>query len=233
MNEHIQKYTFYSFKWIYLICMTTNDQMSILSLLFYCYVKKIQHVDLRWLICDSFVIWCHSYAFWIWFLMSIYLSIYLESKSSNTLSSWTAHWESRGILTVFRFPTLIQRTRTSSTAHTSSFSTEVWRNKAKVLPGLTEVCFLHSGNKEIACFLLENGAGFSSYTLMDHADFSGQLLRQRLLQDKDTPADGRLLQVRLIHTLDWPKYFKISAGLMNNAAAFFYRSFTVSTTSSL
>lgn len=126
------------------------------------------------------------------------------------------------------FPTLIQRTCTSSTAHTSSFSTEVWRNKAKVLPGLTEVCFLHSGNKEIACFLLENGAGFSSYTLMDHADFSGQLLRQRLLQDKDTPVDGTLLQVRLIHN-----YFKISAGLMNNAAALFYRSFTVSSSSSL
>jgi len=134
---------------------------------------------------------------------------------------------------VFRFPSLIQRTCTSSTAHTSSFSTEVWRNKAKVLPGLTEVYFLHSGNKEIACFLLDNGAGFSSYTLMDHADFSSQLLRQRLLQDKDMPADGRPLQVRLIHTLlDWPNYFKISAGLMNNAAGLFYRSFAVSTSSS-
>uniref|UniRef100_A0A8C1W808 non-specific serine/threonine protein kinase n=1 Tax=Cyprinus carpio TaxID=7962 RepID=A0A8C1W808_CYPCA len=68
----------------------------------------------------------------------------------------------------------------------------------------TEDCAVHSGEfaiisglplyaaaqagTEVACFLLDNGAGFSSYTLMDHADFSRQLLRQRHLQDKDAPA---------------------------------------------
>uniref|UniRef100_A0A8C1DUC6 non-specific serine/threonine protein kinase n=1 Tax=Cyprinus carpio carpio TaxID=630221 RepID=A0A8C1DUC6_CYPCA len=57
----------------------------------------------------------------------------------------------------------------------------------------TEDCAVHSGEfaiisglplyaaaqagTEVACFLLDNGAGFSSYTLMDHADFSRQLLR--------------------------------------------------------
>ncbi|XP_067257484.1 leucine-rich repeat serine/threonine-protein kinase 1 isoform X3 [Chanodichthys erythropterus] len=63
-----------------------------------------------------------------------------------------------------------------------------------MITGLPLYAAAQAGNTEVACFLLQNGAGFSSYTLMDHADFSKQLLRQRLLQDKDTPADGRLLQ---------------------------------------
>lgn len=92
----------------------------------------------------------------------------------------------------------------------------------KSVKALTEAAFLLSGNKEIACFLLNNGAGFSSYTLMDHADFSRQLLRQRHLQDKDEPVDGTLLQVRLIPL----NSFQISA------AASFYRSFSVSPSSS-
>lgn len=36
------------------------------------------------------------------------------------------------------------------------------------------------GNEEIAHFLLQNGAGFSSYTLMDHPAFSKHLLRLKL-----------------------------------------------------
>uniref|UniRef100_A0A8C1T0L1 non-specific serine/threonine protein kinase n=1 Tax=Cyprinus carpio TaxID=7962 RepID=A0A8C1T0L1_CYPCA len=47
-----------------------------------------------------------------------------------------------------------------------------------VITGLPLYAAAQAGNKEIACFLLNNGAGFSSYTLMDHADFSRQLLRQ-------------------------------------------------------
>ncbi|TRY84280.1 hypothetical protein DNTS_013412 [Danionella cerebrum] len=43
-----------------------------------------------------------------------------------------------------------------------------------------------AGNQEIGAFLLENGAGFSSYTLMDHAEFSRKLLRERLSSDRDS-----------------------------------------------
>uniref|UniRef100_A0A673KFU9 non-specific serine/threonine protein kinase n=1 Tax=Sinocyclocheilus rhinocerous TaxID=307959 RepID=A0A673KFU9_9TELE len=67
-----------------------------------------------------------------------------------------------------------------------------------IITGLPLYAAAQAGNKEIACFLLNNGAGFSSYTLMDHTDFSRQMLRQRHLQDKDAPADGTLLQVRRI-----------------------------------
>ncbi|XP_051969455.1 leucine-rich repeat serine/threonine-protein kinase 1 [Xyrauchen texanus] len=69
-----------------------------------------------------------------------------------------------------------------------------------IITGLPLYAAARAGNKDIACFLLENGAGFSSYTLMDHADFSRQLLRQHLLEDKDAPADGRLEQA--LH-VDW------------------------------
>lgn len=37
--------------------------------------------------------------------------------------------------------------------------------------------FYVAGNEEIACFLLQNGAGFSSYTLIDYPVFSKHLLR--------------------------------------------------------
>uniref|UniRef100_A0A673NPC8 Leucine-rich repeat serine/threonine-protein kinase 1-like n=1 Tax=Sinocyclocheilus rhinocerous TaxID=307959 RepID=A0A673NPC8_9TELE len=53
-----------------------------------------------------------------------------------------------------------------------------------IITGLPLYAAAQAGT-EVACFLLDNGAGFSSYTLMDHADFSRQLLRQRHLQDKD------------------------------------------------
>lgn len=36
------------------------------------------------------------------------------------------------------------------------------------------------GNEEIANFLLQKGAGFSSYTLMDHPTFCKNLLRQKV-----------------------------------------------------
>lgn len=54
-----------------------------------------------------------------------------------------------------------------------------------------------SGNKEVARFLLENGAYFSSYTLMDHGKFTQELLRERLVEDRDTLGDGRVQQVSL------------------------------------
>ncbi|XP_069767547.1 leucine-rich repeat serine/threonine-protein kinase 1 isoform X4 [Narcine bancroftii] len=39
-----------------------------------------------------------------------------------------------------------------------------------------------AGNEEIAAFLLENGAHFSSYTLMDHPELSRQLLRKQFAE---------------------------------------------------
>lgn len=50
--------------------------------------------------------------------------------------------------------------------------------------GVSSVSFV-VGNVEIAQFLLQNGAGFSSYTLMDHPAFSKQLLRLKL-QESNT-----------------------------------------------
>ncbi|XP_076879110.1 leucine-rich repeat serine/threonine-protein kinase 1 isoform X2 [Brachyhypopomus gauderio] len=63
-----------------------------------------------------------------------------------------------------------------------------------VITGLPLYAAARAGNKEVATFLLENGAGFSSYTLMDHAEFSQQLLRQRLLEDKEMPCNSRVQQ---------------------------------------
>uniref|UniRef100_A0A671SI20 non-specific serine/threonine protein kinase n=1 Tax=Sinocyclocheilus anshuiensis TaxID=1608454 RepID=A0A671SI20_9TELE len=64
-----------------------------------------------------------------------------------------------------------------------------------IITGLPLYAAAQAGT-EVACFLLDNGAGFSSYTLMDHADFSRQLLRQRHLQDKDAP------ETQAVH-VDW------------------------------
>ncbi|XP_047187431.1 leucine-rich repeat serine/threonine-protein kinase 1 isoform X5 [Scophthalmus maximus] len=49
-----------------------------------------------------------------------------------------------------------------------------------VVTGLPLYAAARAGNEEIARFLLLNGAGFSSYTLMDHPAFSKQLLRLQL-----------------------------------------------------
>ncbi|KAG7278121.1 hypothetical protein CRUP_019431 [Coryphaenoides rupestris] len=55
-----------------------------------------------------------------------------------------------------------------------------------VITGLPLYAAAETANEDIACFLLQSGAGFSSYTLMDHPAFSKQLLRQRLEQTTDT-----------------------------------------------
>uniref|UniRef100_A0A3B4UE03 non-specific serine/threonine protein kinase n=2 Tax=Seriola dumerili TaxID=41447 RepID=A0A3B4UE03_SERDU len=49
-----------------------------------------------------------------------------------------------------------------------------------VVSGLPLYAAAQSGNEEIARFLLQNGAGFSSYTLIDHPAFSKHLLRLNL-----------------------------------------------------
>lgn len=51
-----------------------------------------------------------------------------------------------------------------------------------------------AGNEEIANFLLQNGAGFSSYILMDHPAFSKHLLRLKL-QEAPSP-EGEQVRAR-------------------------------------
>ncbi|XP_062246581.1 leucine-rich repeat serine/threonine-protein kinase 1 isoform X1 [Platichthys flesus] len=53
-------------------------------------------------------------------------------------------------------------------------------NDFAVVTGLPLYAAARAGNVEIARFLLQNGAGFSSYTLMDHPTFSKHLLRLQL-----------------------------------------------------
>lgn len=43
--------------------------------------------------------------------------------------------------------------------------------------------FCVAGNEDVAQFLLQNGAGFSSYMLMDHPAFSKRLLRLRVQEE--------------------------------------------------
>nr|XP_046247302.1 leucine-rich repeat serine/threonine-protein kinase 1 isoform X2 [Scatophagus argus] len=59
-------------------------------------------------------------------------------------------------------------------------------NEFAVITGLPLYAAAQAGNEEIARFLLQNGAGFSSYTLMDHPAFSKHLLRLRLQETSTT-----------------------------------------------
>ncbi|XP_060898698.1 leucine-rich repeat serine/threonine-protein kinase 1 isoform X1 [Labrus mixtus] len=59
-----------------------------------------------------------------------------------------------------------------------------------VITGLPLYAAAQAGNEEIAHFLLQNGAGFSSYTLMDHPAFSQHLLKLKL--QETTEPDGEL-----------------------------------------
>lgn len=57
------------------------------------------------------------------------------------------------------------------------------------------------GNEEIARFLLQNGAGLSSYTLMDYPAFSRLLVEQRLVEEADThtePAGEKVTEGRCV-----------------------------------
>uniref|UniRef100_A0AAY4E7H3 non-specific serine/threonine protein kinase n=1 Tax=Denticeps clupeoides TaxID=299321 RepID=A0AAY4E7H3_9TELE len=59
-----------------------------------------------------------------------------------------------------------------------------------IINGLPLYAAASTGNKEIACFLLENGAGFTSYTLMDHREFTKELLRERVLDERGGGGEG-------------------------------------------
>ncbi|CAJ1048538.1 leucine-rich repeat serine/threonine-protein kinase 1 isoform X2 [Xyrichtys novacula] len=64
-------------------------------------------------------------------------------------------------------------------------------NEFAVITGLPLYAAARVANEEIAQFLLQNGAGFSSYTLIDHPAFSKHLLRLRLLENSN--AEGELV----------------------------------------
>lgn len=61
-----------------------------------------------------------------------------------------------------------------------------------VITGLPLYAAAKAGNVEIANFLLQNGAGFTSYTLIDHPGFSKQLLRQKVQQSSSTEEEQAL-----------------------------------------
>ncbi|XP_028257720.1 leucine-rich repeat serine/threonine-protein kinase 1 [Parambassis ranga] len=58
-----------------------------------------------------------------------------------------------------------------------------------VITGLPLYAAAQANNKEIALFLLQHGAGFSSYTLMDHPAFSKHLLRLKLQESSSGEGD--------------------------------------------
>ncbi|XP_034413550.1 leucine-rich repeat serine/threonine-protein kinase 1 isoform X2 [Cyclopterus lumpus] len=58
-----------------------------------------------------------------------------------------------------------------------------------VITGLPLYAAARAGNEEIARFLLQNGAGFSSYTLMDHPAFSKHLLRLKLQETSNAEGE--------------------------------------------
>nr|XP_020479276.1 leucine-rich repeat serine/threonine-protein kinase 1 [Monopterus albus] len=59
-------------------------------------------------------------------------------------------------------------------------------NEFAIITGLPLYAAARAGHVEIACFLLQNGAGFSSYTLVDHPAFSRHLLRLKLEETSNT-----------------------------------------------
>ncbi|XP_064192700.1 leucine-rich repeat serine/threonine-protein kinase 1 isoform X1 [Anguilla rostrata] len=61
-----------------------------------------------------------------------------------------------------------------------------------VITGLPLYAAAQAGNEEISCFLLQNGAGFSSYTLMDHPAFSRQLLRTQFMEESEAEDSGEV-----------------------------------------
>nr|XP_024655157.1 leucine-rich repeat serine/threonine-protein kinase 1 [Maylandia zebra] len=58
-----------------------------------------------------------------------------------------------------------------------------------VITGLPLYAASQANNEEIALFLLQNGAGFSSYTLMDHPAFSKRILRLKLQETYEAEGD--------------------------------------------
>ncbi|XP_076586819.1 leucine-rich repeat serine/threonine-protein kinase 1 isoform X1 [Chaetodon auriga] len=62
-------------------------------------------------------------------------------------------------------------------------------NEFAVITGLPLYAAARAGNEEIAHFLLQNGAGFSSYTLMDHPAFSKHLLRLKLQETSNAEGE--------------------------------------------
>ncbi|KAM6981427.1 leucine-rich repeat serine/threonine-protein kinase 1 isoform 2-T2 [Aplochiton taeniatus] len=76
--------------------------------------------------------------------------------------------------------------------HADAEDCAIHSDEFAVITGLPLYAAARAGKEEIACFLLQNGAGFSSYTLMDHPTFSKLLLRQRLQETTDGEGDEAL-----------------------------------------
>ncbi|XP_064422034.1 leucine-rich repeat serine/threonine-protein kinase 1 [Latimeria chalumnae] len=61
-------------------------------------------------------------------------------------------------------------------------SCAVRKNDFPVITGLPLYAAVKTGNEEIAAFLIQNGAIFSSYILMDHPKFSKRLMRNHFIE---------------------------------------------------
>lgn len=80
--------------------------------------------------------------------------------------------------------------------HADAEDCAIHQEEFAVITGLPLYAAARAGNEEIARFLLQNGAGLSSYTLMDYPAFSRLLVEQRLVEEADThtePAGEKLL----------------------------------------
>ncbi|KAJ8247618.1 hypothetical protein GJAV_G00248350 [Gymnothorax javanicus] len=68
-----------------------------------------------------------------------------------------------------------------------------------VISGLPLYAAAQAGNEEISCFLLQHGAGFSSYTLMDHPAFSRQLLCTQFIGASEPEDSGGVTDALFVH----------------------------------
>uniref|UniRef100_A0AAZ3R3M0 non-specific serine/threonine protein kinase n=1 Tax=Oncorhynchus tshawytscha TaxID=74940 RepID=A0AAZ3R3M0_ONCTS len=67
--------------------------------------------------------------------------------------------------------------------HADAEDCAIHQEEFAVITGLPLYAAARAGNEEIARFLLQNGAGLSSYTLMDYPAFSRLLVEQRLVEE--------------------------------------------------
>ncbi|XP_066557623.1 leucine-rich repeat serine/threonine-protein kinase 1 isoform X2 [Amia ocellicauda] len=65
-------------------------------------------------------------------------------------------------------------------------------NDFAVITGHPLYAAARAGNEEISTFLLQNGAAFSSYTLMDHPAFTKELLRKQFIEPSDPECSGEV-----------------------------------------
>ncbi|XP_039628634.1 leucine-rich repeat serine/threonine-protein kinase 1 [Polypterus senegalus] len=80
--------------------------------------------------------------------------------------------------------------------HADPESCAVRKNDFAIITGLPLYVAAQAGNEEISEFLLHNGAAISSYTLMDHPEFTEKLLKTKFVEpscpDPDTDCSNTL-----------------------------------------